>query len=134
MVPLEASDQHPAFDALMRGAFNQDWKDEWSSVDELLTEALDDFPATRRALLTELLEIRQRCSEADVVDLLESMGSGFRPEVDAQVSALGRVDRLVRRISTHDADACTADPAAGRRTADKDDCFGSPSLQESGRS
>lgn len=118
----------------MGGAFNQDWKDEWSSVDELLTEALDDLPATRRALLTELLEIRQRCSETDVVDLLESMGSGFRPEVEAQVSALGWVDRLGRRISTHDADACTADPAAGRRTADKDDRFGSPSRQESRRS
>lgn len=102
---MEASPQYPAFDALMGGAFNQDWKDEWSSVDELLTEALDEFPATRRALLTQLLQIRDSCSEADVVGMLESMGSGFRPEVDAQVSALGWVDRLVRRINAHDADA-----------------------------
>lgn len=104
VIHLEASPQYPAFDALMGGAFNQDWKDEWSSVDEVLTEALDDFPATRRALLTELLQIRERCSEADVVNLLESMGSGFRPDVDAKVSALGWVDRLVRRINAHDAD------------------------------
>jgi len=35
--------------------------------------------------LLELLEIRAKCNEADVVDLLDSMGSGFRPEVDANV-------------------------------------------------
>jgi len=86
---MEASPQYPAFDALMGGAFNQDCKDEWSSVDEVLSEALDDFPASRSALLTELLQIRERCSEAEVMDLLESTGSGFRPEVDAQVSVHG---------------------------------------------
>ncbi|MET3451572.1 contact-dependent growth inhibition system immunity protein [Curtobacterium sp. 1544] len=100
---LDASPEYPGFDALMGGAFNQDWKDEWSSVDEVLSEALDGFPATRRALLPELLQIRETCSEADVVELLESMSSGFRPEVDAQVSALGWVDRLVQRINALDA-------------------------------
>jgi len=74
---LEPSLRYPAFDSLMGGAFNQDWRDEWSSVDEVLAEALDDFLATRNVLLPELLEIRANCTEADVVDLLESMGSGF---------------------------------------------------------
>lgn len=97
---METSPGYPAFDSLMGGAFNQDWKDEWSSVDEVLSEALDNYPGTRSALLPELLQIRETCSEADVVDLLESMGSGFRPEIDAQVSALGWVDRLVGRINT----------------------------------
>lgn len=87
----------------MGGAFNQDWRDEWSSVDEVLSEALDDHPATRSALLSELRQIRETCSEADVVDRLESMGSGFRPEIDAYLSALGWVDRLVERIDALDA-------------------------------
>jgi len=100
---LGPSLQYPAFDSLMGGAFNQDWRDEWPSVDHVLAEALDDFPATRNALLPELLEIRANCTEADVVDRLSSMGSGFRPEVDANVSALGWVDSLIRRISGPDA-------------------------------
>lgn len=85
------------------GAFNQDWRDEWTSVDEVLSEALADHPATRSALLFELLRIRETCSEADVVDLLESMGSGFRPEIDAHLNALGWVHRLVDRINALDA-------------------------------
>ncbi|MDM7887332.1 contact-dependent growth inhibition system immunity protein [Curtobacterium sp. RHCJP20] len=99
---METSPRYPAFDSLMGGAFNQDWRDEWSSVDEVLSEALDNYPATRSALLYELLRIRETCSEADVVDLLESMGSGFRPEIDAQLSALGWVDHLVERINALD--------------------------------
>lgn len=100
---METSPRYPAFDSLMGGAFNQDWKDEWSSADEVLSEALDDYPATRSALLPELLRIRETCSEADLVDLLESMGSGFRPEIDAHLSALGWVDHLVKRINALDA-------------------------------
>lgn len=100
---METSPRYPAFDSLMGGAFNQDWKDEWSSVEEVLSEALDNYPETRSALLPELLQIQEACSEADVVDLLESMGSGFRPEIDAQVSALGWVDGLVKRINALDA-------------------------------
>lgn len=100
---FESSPQYPAFDSLMGGAFNQDWKDEWASVDEVLSEVLDDVPAARRALLPELLEIRETCVAAHVVDLLESMGSGFQPEFDAHVSALGWVDHLIRRINELDA-------------------------------
>lgn len=100
---METSRRYPAFDSLIGGAFNQDWQDEWSSVDEVLSEALDDHPATRNALLPELLQIRNTCSEADVADLLESMGSGFRPEIDVNLSALGWVDRLVERINARDA-------------------------------
>jgi len=99
---LEPSLRYPAFDSLMGGAFNQDWRDEWSSVDEVLAEALDDFLATRNVLLPELLEIRANCTEADVVDLLESMGSGFRPEADVHAGALGWVEYLIRRISDLD--------------------------------
>ncbi|WP_223246579.1 contact-dependent growth inhibition system immunity protein [Curtobacterium sp. ER1/6] len=100
---MESSPPYPAFDSLMGGAFNQDWRDEWTSVDEVLSEAPADHPATRSALLSELLRIRETCSEADVVDLLESMGSGFRPEIDAHLNALGWVDRLVDRINALDA-------------------------------
>lgn len=103
---FESPPRYPAFDSLMGGAFNQDWKDEWASVDEVLSEALDEFPATRSALLPELpelLEIRVRCREGDVIGLLESMGSGFRPEVDADMGALSWVEYLIRRISEPDA-------------------------------
>ena len=100
---FESSPRYPAFDSLMGGAFNQDWKDEWASVDEVLSEALDEFPATRSALLPELLEIRVQCREADMIGLLESMGSGFRPGVDADMGALSWVDYLIRRISEPDA-------------------------------
>lgn len=87
---METSPRYPAFDSLMGGAFNQDWRDEWSSVDEVLSEALADHPATRSALLSEPLRIRETCSEADVMDLLESMGSEFRPEIDAHLNGNGR--------------------------------------------
>jgi hypothetical protein len=93
----------PAFDSLMGGAFSQDWKDESSSANEVLSKALDGFPATRGALALELLDIRTICQETDVIHPLESIGSGFQPEVDADMSALGWVDYLVGRISELDA-------------------------------
>lgn len=98
----EARPDHPAFDSLMGGAFNQDWKDDWGGVEEVLTAALDGFPATRKSLLLELIEIERTCSEEEVIALLEGMGSGFRPEVDAYTSAIGWIRHLIQRIRTLD--------------------------------
>lgn len=82
----------------MGGAFNQDWRDEWSSADDVLSEILDDYPMYRSRLLAELVSIRAKYDSAEIGKLIEMCGSGFIPEQNARVPAKRWIGELIERI------------------------------------
>lgn len=88
----------PEFEQLMGGAFNQDWRDEWSSENEVLSELLDDYPTYRLRLLAELVSIQAKYDSAEIGELIQMCGSGFIPEQDAGVSAGKWIGELIERI------------------------------------
>ncbi|RUQ09662.1 hypothetical protein D8M35_01725 [Curtobacterium sp. HSID17257] len=88
----------PSFADLMGGAFNQDWRDEWDSAEEIVTSVLGERTDQLRSMLKDLRRIDQVCSDDDIDLLLFSLGSGFSPETDWGMSPKGWVQDFEVRL------------------------------------
>ncbi len=88
----------PSFANLMGGAFNQDWRDEWDSAEEIVTSVLGERTDQLRSMLKDLRRIDRVCSDDDIDSLLFSLGSGFSPEADWGMSSKDWVQDLEVRL------------------------------------
>jgi len=88
----------PSFANLMGGAFNQDWRNEWDSAEEIVTSVLGERTDQICSMLKDLRRIDQVCSDDDIDSLLFSLGSGFSPEMDWGMSPKGWVHDFEVRL------------------------------------
>lgn len=88
----------PSFANLMGGAFNQDWRDEWDSAEEIVTSVLGERTDQLRSMLKDLRRIDRVCSDDDIDSLLFLLGSGFSPEADWGMSSKDWVQDLEVRL------------------------------------
>jgi len=96
----EAERLYPEFSSLMAGPFNQDWRCESETAEEIWQRELFDLSVEEmEEFLAELKAIAARLTTSDEVSrLLAKAGSGFVPEVDAGEDAAGWLRSLTVRL------------------------------------